>query len=95
MEPVLEALESLGARHVDYGVLPPHYDIVGAALLHTLEVALQDNWTPEVRQGWTLVYGVVSAAMLQGAKKKLQKKEQLSSSPNAEALKSVEVTVEE
>ena len=75
MEPVLLALSKLGERHVEYGVLPAHYGIVGQALLHTLATALGEcGWTPRVKQGWELVYGLVSTAMMAGASKRLAAK---------------------
>lgn len=41
-------LEALGGRHAGYGVIPAHFDIVGQALLWTLEQGLGELWTPEV-----------------------------------------------
>lgn len=67
LEPVTEALEDLGARHCQYGVIEDHYPIVGEALLKTLEAALGDAWTPTVKEGWTWVYGFVSNSMQRGA----------------------------
>ena len=76
MGPVLFTLSHLGERHVEYGVLPAHYGIVGQALLHTLATALgESGWTPRVRQGWELVYGLVSTAMMAGANKRLAAKQ--------------------
>ena len=69
------ALGKLGARHVEYGVLPAHYGIVGEALLYTLETALGDKWIPRVKNGWTLIYGLVSTAMMTGAQRRLDQKE--------------------
>ncbi|KAG7373454.1 flavohemoprotein [Nitzschia inconspicua] len=71
MDPVTVALKDLGARHTVYGVLPPHYEIVGQALLHTLEVALGDGWTDTVKEGWIGVYTFVSTAMMEGAEEYL------------------------
>jgi hypothetical protein len=73
LEPATKALTDLGARHVAYGVLPAHYGIVGQALLHTLETALGDKWTPAVQKGWTLIFGFVSTSMCAGANEHLQK----------------------
>jgi hemoglobin-like flavoprotein len=61
------ALKGLGTRHVKYGVLPEHYPMVGSSLLKTLEWGLESNWTPEVKQAWTEVYGSVTQLMLAGA----------------------------
>jgi hypothetical protein len=72
LHPVTVALRDLGARHTAYGVLPSHYDIVGQALLHTLETALGDAWTDEVKKGWIGVYTFVSTAMIEGAEEYLK-----------------------
>ena len=41
-----------GRRHEGYGVRPAHYDTVGAALFKTLEQALSEDFTPQVRAAW-------------------------------------------
>jgi hemoglobin-like flavoprotein len=56
-------LEQLGRRHVGYGVIPSHYDTVGASLLKTLEQGLGPTFTPEVKAAWTSVYGVMVGVM--------------------------------
>jgi hemoglobin-like flavoprotein len=58
------ALASLGERHRGYGVKPKHYDMVGAALLHTLATGLGDAFNPEVKEAWTICYGLVAREML-------------------------------
>jgi nitric oxide dioxygenase len=62
-----DRLKGLGARHVQYGTLPEHYPLVGAALLTTFEQYLDNEWTPEVKQAWVDAYGVISEIMLDGA----------------------------
>jgi hemoglobin-like flavoprotein len=74
LEPVSKTLTTLGAQHVEYGVLPAHYGIVGEALLYTLETALGDKWTPLVKKGWVGVYTFVSTAMMAGANRQVQRK---------------------
>jgi hemoglobin-like flavoprotein len=56
LEPLIPALAALGRSHVRYGVIDRHYDIVGAALLWTLEQGLNDAWTPAVKAAWTSAY---------------------------------------
>ena len=63
-------LEQLGARHVDYGVLPEHYDIVGAALLDMLESILGRDFVPALREAWAGLYGTIASVMLAGAAKR-------------------------
>lgn len=67
IETLLPTLHELGAKHTGYGVRPEHYDVVGAALLQTLEAGLGEAWTPETAEAWTVAYGALSQAMLAGA----------------------------
>lgn len=60
-------LGQLGARHVDYGVKPEHYDIVGAALLDMLASILGRDFNPALREAWTSLYSAISTTMLAGA----------------------------
>ena len=78
LEPVTHTLKLLGATHVAYGVMKDHYPIVGQALLSTLEAALGDAWTPNVKEGWTAIYGFVSTTMIAGAKAKEEEKKRRS-----------------
>jgi hemoglobin-like flavoprotein len=64
-------LRQLGARHIEYGVLPQHYLIVETALLRTLEIGLKDEWTVELRKGWAAVFKFLSKAMLNGSESEL------------------------
>jgi hemoglobin-like flavoprotein len=59
-EKLVPALQNLGQRHVDYGVTAAHYDIVGAALLWTLEQGLGADFTDETREAWTKVYTIMA-----------------------------------
>jgi hemoglobin-like flavoprotein len=70
MDKLVKILKQLGARHATYNVKEVHYPIVGEALLETLGIALGEGFTPEVKQAWTGVYGVITDTMCQGAKEK-------------------------
>jgi len=61
------ALKGLGTRHVQYGVLPLHYPMVGNSLLKAFKLTLDAAWTADVQQAWTDAYGVVAQLMLEGA----------------------------
>jgi hemoglobin-like flavoprotein len=63
MDALLPVVRELGMRHLNYGVRDEHYGTVGSALLWTLEQALQDDFTPEVKSAWIKVYGVLSQTM--------------------------------
>src|SRR5215216_752778 len=45
---------SLGERHHGYGVQPPHYALMGAALLDALAGALGEGWNDQVAEAWAL-----------------------------------------
>lgn len=59
-------LKGLGRRHVQYGVLPEHYPMVGKSLLKTFELYLGNAWTREVEQAWIEAYQTISQLMLDG-----------------------------
>ena len=67
LETVVPVLQSLGKRHVRYGVQEEHYKTVGTALLTTLSQGLGENFTPPVKEAWTLVYGVMADVMIKAA----------------------------
>lgn len=64
LEMLVPVLQNLGKRHVEYRVEPSHYNTVGAALLDTLAVGLGDDFTPEVKEAWTSVYGTMATVMI-------------------------------
>ena len=66
-----KTVEDLGRRHAGYGVSDWHYDTVGAALIWTLEKGLGSAFTPEVKEAWTTVYGVLACTMKNAAAKEL------------------------
>jgi hemoglobin-like flavoprotein len=59
-------LQELGQRHVNYGVRPEHYPIVGAVLLETFADFLGKHWTQAHHDAWVKGYEAVSNLMLQG-----------------------------
>jgi len=64
---LVPVLESLGARHVGYGVQAAHYATVREALVRMLKGVLGDQLTPEMFSAWEGLYEVVQQTMLQGA----------------------------
>ncbi len=60
---LVPAVQALGKRHVGYGVKAEHYDTVGAALLDTLEKGLQDAFTPDAKEAWTITYTTLATVM--------------------------------
>jgi hemoglobin-like flavoprotein len=67
VEAILPAVQSLGKRHVAYGVTAQHYESVGAALLWTLEQGLGSDFTPSVKAAWTQAYITLAGVMKEAA----------------------------
>ncbi|TAJ87884.1 MAG: hemin receptor [Reyranella sp.] len=63
LDEILPAVKALGERHKGYGVTAAHYAPVGAALLWTLEQGLGPDFTPEVKEAWTLTYTALAGVM--------------------------------
>lgn len=62
-----QAVSELGKRHVDYGVKPEHYDIVGEALIYAIQVQLKDNFTADVESAWRAVYGELARISIEAS----------------------------
>jgi hemoglobin-like flavoprotein len=71
LEQLVPVVEDLGRRHATYGVEDRHYDTVASALLWTLEKGLGDAFTPETKQAWTTVYGLLATTMKTAAREAL------------------------
>jgi hemoglobin-like flavoprotein len=72
MEKLVEVLKNLGAKHATLALEAAHYELVGTALMDTLEKALGDDFTPEVKQAWAGVYGIITEKMMEGAKEMME-----------------------
>jgi hemoglobin-like flavoprotein len=62
-ENLVPTLQSLGARHKTYGVLPEHYPVVGEILIETFQDTLGPQWTPAFQEAWLEAYGVIAQTM--------------------------------
>jgi hemoglobin-like flavoprotein len=58
---------ALGRRHLGYGVTDDQYELVGAALLWTLEQALGSAFSREVGDAWSEAYLMVATVMRRSA----------------------------
>lgn len=67
LDTLVPVLQQLAKRHVTYGAQEAHYHTVGAALLKTLAQGLDESFTPDVKQAWTDVYGVMTNVMVAAA----------------------------
>ncbi|WP_266364818.1 globin domain-containing protein [Tellurirhabdus rosea] len=65
LDTVLDDVGALAERHTGYGVKPEHYELVGRALLWTLQTGLDRDWNPEVAEAWTAFYTAVATEMIQ------------------------------
>lgn len=57
------AVEQLGVRHAGYGVADDHYDTVGEALIYTLGVGLDKEFTNDVEDAWIACYTLLAETM--------------------------------
>eukprot|EP00929_Paragymnodinium_shiwhaense_P022728 TRINITY_DN14438_c0_g1_i4.p1 TRINITY_DN14438_c0_g1~~TRINITY_DN14438_c0_g1_i4.p1 ORF type:complete len:180 (-),score=56.68 TRINITY_DN14438_c0_g1_i4:372-911(-) len=67
LKDLVPILQKLGVKHVGYGVIPEHYDIVGQAIVDAMKVALGGLFTPAVSNAWLKVYKVVKTTMIEAA----------------------------
>jgi len=67
LDPLIEVLHDLGTKHAQYGATPAHYAVVGRALIDTLQTAMGDRFTNEVKTAWARIYDILSSAMIEGA----------------------------
>ncbi len=67
LDQVLEPVQALGRRHVDYKVEDKDYDTVAAALLWTLEKGLGEAWNEDVKAAWTETYVTLATVMKDAA----------------------------
>src|SRR5215467_4286354 len=71
LDQLVPVVQDLGRRHAHYGVADAHYDTVGAALLWTLEKGLGRAFTPEAKEAWAAVYGLLATTMKNAAREQL------------------------
>ena len=64
LDELTNEISAMARRHVQYGVRPGHYKLVGSALLWTLKQGLGKDWTPEMETAWTKCYTLLSETMI-------------------------------
>ena len=67
MSTLVPIVQQLGVRHATYGVRTEHFDSVQQALLWTLALILQDEYTAEVRSAWATAYAMLAGVMKEAA----------------------------
>jgi hemoglobin-like flavoprotein len=66
-EELAPVLKALGQRHAAYGVKDAHYPILSAALIWAFGIAVEDEFSPELKSAWQTLIGAVSTVMRTGA----------------------------
>jgi hemoglobin-like flavoprotein len=61
---IMPAVKTLAVRHVDYGVVPAHYNHVGEALIWTLQRGLGEAFTSETKAAWLSAYNALASIMI-------------------------------
>lgn len=59
-------LTALGMRHINYNMKDEYFAFGGQALMLTLQDGLGDNFTPDVKLAWGMVYDFISASIISG-----------------------------
>jgi hemoglobin-like flavoprotein len=67
-EALTSILKNLGKRHVQYGAVLTDYPLIGDALLQSLDRHLGADWTPDVKETWTMAYQMIADTMTAGAR---------------------------
>jgi hemoglobin-like flavoprotein len=68
MDALIPVVQQMGKRHLGYGVEEKHYETAGAALLWTLQQGLGPSFSPQVKESWLAVYGLLTGVMKAAAK---------------------------
>ena len=68
LDQLVPVLQDLGRRHAAYGVTQSHYDTGGAALMWTFEKGLGSAFTPELKEAWASVWGLLTTTMYEATR---------------------------
>lgn len=69
LDAIRPRLEQLAVRHVEYGALPEHYDVMRDALLRMLKHVLGADFTIEVEASWSAAFEILSGVMMEAAQR--------------------------
>ena len=64
---IIPLIQEMGRRHVGYGTEKEHYEIVGRALVKTLEESLSGGFTEKEKAIWVRLYGLIANIMITAA----------------------------
>jgi hemoglobin-like flavoprotein len=66
-ETIIPDLRQMAKRHVEYGVRPEHYKLVGDAMIYALQQGLGSHFTPGMQQAWMVAYEYMADNMIESA----------------------------
>lgn len=64
LEALLPAVQKIGNRHVEVGIKPEHYPIIGKNLLIAIKDVLKDAATDEVLEAWGKAYEEIAKVFI-------------------------------
>jgi hemoglobin-like flavoprotein len=64
---IIGEVKSLGVRHMGYGTLAAHYDVVGEALLWAIDQRLGPHSTPAIKAAWREAFFLMAGLMKEAA----------------------------
>lgn len=64
LDQIIPQIEGLAVRHIHYGVRREHYELVGQALIQTLEFKLDEHWNEHTEEAWLALYSILSGVMI-------------------------------
>ncbi len=67
IEELRPQLVELGKRHLTYGVEIPHYAVVEACLLYTVETLAGPSFNLDVKLAWTEIYNFIAETMIESS----------------------------
>ena len=53
-------LKELGKRHIKYGVKEEDYPVFSQAIISTMQMGLQDKFTPNIKEAWIRTCKIIS-----------------------------------
>lgn len=57
-------IRELGRRHVEYGAMPVHYDVLRDVFLDTMDEYIGEEFDAETRNAWAKLYDIVAGEMI-------------------------------
>lgn len=67
IDEVRPMVESIGVRHIGYGVQEDDYGIFGETLLATIQAEMGANYTPDIEAAWQAAYQMLAGIMTKAA----------------------------